>query len=104
MLKQRIYRFLREMQKYTGTDNVYLAKGGFWLTLEDVVSAAASFLLALAFANLLNPIIYGNYRYILSLIGTLGIFSLSGLGTTITQATARNFEESFYTGFKTKLK
>ena len=25
-----VYNFLRKTQKYTGTDNVYLAEGGFW--------------------------------------------------------------------------
>ncbi|MGE4555166.1 MAG: oligosaccharide flippase family protein [Candidatus Paceibacterota bacterium] len=103
-LKSRAYDFLRWSQKYTGTDNVYLAKGGSWLTLGQVISASASFLLAVAFANLIDPTTYGNYKYILSLIGILGIFSLPGIETAIIQATARNLEGSFYTGFKTKLK
>ena len=98
------YRFLRNTQKYTGTDNVYLAKGGFWLTLGQIVSAAASFLLAIAFANLLDPTTYGNYKYILSLVGILGIFSLTGIRTAVAQATARGLEGSFYKGFKTQLK
>jgi O-antigen/teichoic acid export membrane protein len=103
-LKSRTYDFLRWSQKYTGTDNVYLAKGGFWLTLGQIISAGASFLLAIAFANLLDPVTYGNYKYIISIVGILGIFSLSGMGTAITQAVARGLEGSFYTGFKTKLK
>ena len=103
-LKSRIYDFLRWSQKYTGTDNVYLAKGGFWLTLGQIISAGASFLLAVAFANLLDPVTYGNYKYIISMVGILGIFSLSGIGTAITQAVARGLEGSFYTGFKIKLK
>lgn len=103
-LKQRIKDFLIWSQKYTKTDMVYLARGGFWLTLGQVVSTSASFLLAIAFANLLDPITYGNYRYILSLVGILGIFSLTGVGTATTQAVARGFEGSFYSGFKEKLK
>ena len=83
---------------------VYLAKGGSWLTFGQIVSTIASFLLAIAFANLLDPITYGNYRYILSLVGILGIFSLTGMGTAITQAVARGYEGSFYRAFKTKLK
>ncbi len=102
-IKQNLYNFLRKTQKYTGTDNVYLFKGGFWLTLGQFISTAASFLLAVSFANLLNPTIYGNYKYILSLTGILGIFTLTGMGTAITQAVARNLEGSFYKGFKTKL-
>lgn len=103
-LKQKTYNFLRWSQKYTKTDNIYLAKGGFWLTLGQIISSAAAFLLAIAFANLLDPTTYGNYKYILSLTGLLGIFALTGVGTAVTQAAARGLEGSFYTGFKTKLK
>jgi O-antigen/teichoic acid export membrane protein len=103
-IKEKTYNFLRRSQKYTGTDNVYLVKNGFWLTLGQVVSIGASFLLSIAFANLIDPIVYGNYKYIISILGILGIFSLPGISTAVTQAVARGFEGSFYSGFKTKLK
>ncbi len=103
-LKNWIYQFLRRTQKYTGTDNVYLFKGGLWLTFGQIASSAVSILLAIAFANLLNPVTYGNYKYIISFTGTFAIFTLSGIGTAVIQAVARGLEGSFYTGFKTKLK
>lgn len=103
-LKNRLYQFLRKTERYTQTDMVYLVKGGFWLTSGQIVSTLASFLLAIAFANLLDIAVYGYYKYILSLTGILVIFTLPGIGTALTQATARNLEGSFYTGFKTKLK
>ena len=99
-----LYRFLRKTQKYTGTDNVYLARGGFWLVFGQTIENAVSFLLAVAFANLIDQETYGNYKYILSLSGTLGIFSLLSMGSAVIQATARGTEGSFYTGFKTRLK
>jgi O-antigen/teichoic acid export membrane protein len=102
--KNWLYQFLRKTQKYTGTDNVYLAKGGFWLTSGQIIYACAGLLLAIAFANLLDPVVYGNYKYILSIAGILGIFSLSGMKTAVIQAVARGFEGSFYSAFKTKLK
>jgi len=104
ILKNRTYKFLRWSQKYTQTDMVYLAKGGSWLTLGQIISTAAAFLLAIAFANLLPKETYGTYKYVLSLVGILGIFSLGGIGTAMIQATARGLEGSFYSGFKTKLK
>ncbi len=103
-IKNLVYSLLKKSEKYTQTDMIYLAKGGFWLTLGQIISTAASLLLAIAFANLLDPVTYGNYKYILSLIGILGIFSLPGIGTAIIQSTARGLENSFYTGFKEKLK
>ena len=100
----KLHQLLRKSQKYTGTDNVYLARGGFWLALGQIVATAIAFLSAVAFANLLDPTTYGNYKYILSLLGILGIFSLDGIGSAVTQAVARGLEGSFYTGFKIKLK
>lgn len=98
------YRFLKKSQKYTGTDNVYLIKGGFWLTSGQIVSTLAAFLLAVVLANLLAPATYGSYKYILSLFGMLEILSLLGMRKAITQAVARGLEGSFYTGFKCRLK
>ncbi|MFH1575611.1 MAG: oligosaccharide flippase family protein [Candidatus Nealsonbacteria bacterium] len=103
-MNKTFYQLLRKSQKYTGTDNVYLFKGGFWLTLGHAISLGSSFLLAIAFANLLDPVVYGNYKYALSLFGMLEIFSLVGMKTAISQAVARGLEGSFYTGFKTQLK
>ncbi|MBI2627398.1 oligosaccharide flippase family protein [Candidatus Nomurabacteria bacterium] len=103
-LKNGIYGLLRLTQKYTGTDNVYLARGGFWLGSGQMFSMAVAFLSAVAFANLLNPEIYGKYKYILSLAELLEISALVGMGAAVTQAVARNIEGSFYTAFKTKLK
>ncbi len=102
--KNLIYSLLKKSERYTQTDMVYLAKGGFWLTLGQIIVTAVSFLLAIVFANLLDPTTYGNYKYVLSLTGILSIFSLIGMRTAITQATAKGFEGSFYSGFREKLK
>ena len=98
------YQFLRRSQKYTDTDNVYLVKGNIWLTFGHLVSMLASFLLAMAFGNLLDPAVYGNYKYLLSLFGILEVTSLIGLNSAVEQAVARDLEGSFTTAFKTKLK
>jgi len=103
-IKNWFFLFLKKTQKYTGTDNVYLVKGGFWLTFGQVASAGVAFLVALAFANLLDPATYGNYNYILSLVEMLGILTLSGVWQAVNQAVARGLEGSFYAGFKTKLR
>ena len=104
IIKQKIYNFLRDSEKYTKTDMVYLFKGGSWLTLGQIISSICSFLLAIAFANLLPKEIYGSYRYILSISGLLAIPTLSGINTAIIQAVARGYEGSFIKGLKTKIR
>ncbi len=90
--KQKIYNFLRWSEKYTRTDMVYLAKGGFWLTAEQVVTSLAGIILAIAFANLLPKETYGVYRYVLSLVGILSVFSLTGMNTAIVRTVAQGNE------------
>lgn len=103
-IKQKIYNLLRKSQKYTKTDMVYLAKGGFWLTVGKIVSTIASFLSAIAFANLLPREVYGQYKYILSVASILAIPTLSGMNTAVTQAVARGYEGSFIPALKTRIK
>ena len=102
-IKQRIYHFLRKSEEYTKTDMVYLVKGGSWLTLGQMVSAICSFLLALAFANLLPKETYGIYKYVLSMASLLAISTLPGIDTAIIQAISRGYEGSLIKGLKTKI-
>ncbi len=103
-LKEKTRFFLKKSEKYTQTDMIYLARGGFWFTVGQFISVLAGFLVSLAFANLLEPTVYGNYRYILSIAGILSIFALSGMGSAITQAAARNIEGPLQKGFVLKIK
>ena len=103
-IKTKIYKLLRWSEKYTKTDMVYLAKGGFWLTLGQIVSFVSVFLLAVVFANLLPKETYGTYKYILSIVGILTIPTLSGINTAILQAVARGYEGSFLPAIKTKIR
>lgn len=100
----QVYKLLRWSEKYTKTDMVYLAHGGFWLTLGQVVSAASSLLLSLAFANLLPKETFGIYKYVLSAAGILAIPTLHGMGTAVTQAVARGHEGSFVPALKARIR
>ena len=99
-IKNRIYRLLRRSERHTKTDMVYLASGGFWLTVGQIISSAATFGLAIAFANLLPKETYGTYKFVLSIAGILTIFTLPGMVTSLTQAVARNFEGSVILALK----
>lgn len=83
---------------------LYLARGGFWLSLGDGVSSIIGFLTAIAFSNFLPREVYGSYKYVLSVAGILSIASLSGVGAAVTQAVAQGFEGSFVPAVKTKMR
>lgn len=89
-VKNPVRRLLRWSQQYTGTDNVYIARGGFWTTLQFVVGSLASIVTVIAFGNLLPRESYGIYKYLLSLAGTFGFLTLTGMNTAVVRAVARN--------------
>ena len=103
-IKKIIYKLLKKSEKWTKTDMIYLAKGGFWLTLGQGFSSLSAFLLAIAFANLLPKETYGTYKYIMSIVALLAIPTLSGMNTAIVQAVARGYEGSVIPAFKTKVR
>jgi len=91
-LKTKLKRILRWSERYARTDMLYLARGGFWTSLNFVVTGLSSLLLAVAFANLVPKETYGTYRYILSIAGAFGFLSLSGMNAAVTRAVARGHD------------
>jgi len=103
-LKHKAYIILKKSEKYTKTDMVYLAKGGFWLFAGQVSASAIGLVASLFFANLLLPSTFGTYRYILALGEILTVFSLSGLDLAIVTAVARGFGGVLRSAFRLNLK
>jgi len=103
-MKQKGHDLLRKSEKYTKTDMVYLAKGGSGLFLIKITTALAALGTAILFANFFPKEAYGNYKYVLSLAGILGAFSLSGITTAIIQAVARGKEGIYRKGFSLGIK
>lgn len=103
-IENKIYHILRWSEKYTRTDMVYLAKGGFWLTVSRVISFVIIISSAIVFANFLSKEIYGIYKFIISIAGIIGAFSLSGMGPAITRIISKGFDGALRTGAQVALK
>lgn len=96
--------FLRWSERHTKTDMVYLAKGGFWLTLSNIASSVFSLILAMAFSRLISQSDYGTYQYIISTVGILSIPTLVGINTAIVQSVAKGNDQTLISGLKVKIK
>src|SRR3989344_3201953 len=92
-----------KLQKFLKTDTAYLMSGGRWLLAVRFGSLAVAFVLSLLYARLLPKELYGNYRYILNILGIFSFLSLPGLGTAMVYAVARGFEGSFLKATKVDL-
>ena len=98
------HRFLRWSEKYTKTDMVFISTTGWWASIAQIATALSSFGLALLVARFVTKTEYGQYVYILSLVSTLSIFSLTGIGGAVMQSVARGYDESLNDGFRLNMK
>lgn len=103
-IKSRITAFLRWTEKYTKTDMVYVTTSGFWTLVAQIAASGTAFVLAIIFARLLTKDVYGIYRYLISIASIIWAFSLTGLGTAVIRAAARNEEGSLRTAFKENMR
>ncbi|MFA6099428.1 MAG: oligosaccharide flippase family protein [Patescibacteria group bacterium] len=103
-LRIKIYNLLRWSEKYIKTDMVYLAKGGGWLMLGRIVAMLAAFGLSIAFANLLTKEVYGQYRYVISIVNFLILFTLSGMGTAVFRAASQGKDGIIKSAIKTEIR
>ena len=101
--KSIVYRLLKWSERYTKTDMVYLASGGFWLIIGQFGAAFTAFVFSLIVARYLPQSVYGSYKYILSLVTIIGAFSLTGLNTTIVRTVAQGYEGGLAKGFRINL-
>ncbi len=95
----RLDRFLRKLEKYTKTDMVYLARGGFWALSSQIVVSLSSFLLAISFAHFVSQESYGQYKFIMSLASIAGTLTLTGLGVGVMRGVSIGYDGSLHYAF-----
>ncbi|MDO8407900.1 MAG: oligosaccharide flippase family protein [bacterium] len=103
-MKDRFLSLLRSSERYTHVDMVYLARGGSWMSGGQAINMLIGFLMSLAFANLLPKESFGTYKFILSTVALIGVFSFLDIGTAVTQAVAHGFGHSLKQGFRANMK
>ena len=102
-LKGSLGRVLRWSERYTRTDMIYLASGGFWLGVGYLFQFVSGVALLLAFTNLIPKESYGTYQFIISLSALLSGFTLTGLGTALMRSVARGASGALPYAFRVQL-
>jgi len=104
LLAEKATPLLRWMEKYTKTDMLYLAKGGFWLMLGQGILVVSGLVLSVAFANLLPKDVYGTYQFVMSGSVIISALTLIGLSSAVMRATARGDQGALRAGVRTMLR
>jgi O-antigen/teichoic acid export membrane protein len=103
-MKETINKLLNYGDRVARTDTRYLLKGGTWLAVEQVLSTLMSFGLTIAFANLISAETYGTYKFVLSGMGIIGAFALTGLPGVLTQSVSRGHDVSMIDAFREQMR
>ena len=102
-LRQYGVRFLRYLERYTRTDNVYLFKNGFFVFANQafaILTGVGSYILI---GHFLPKEIYGEYKYLLSLFGLYALSTLTGMNNALARSIAQGYDGSLKAAFKYKL-
>lgn len=102
--RERLFAYLRSLERYTKTDMVYLFSGLSWSAIGQTASSISALALSIVFSRFLPKEIYGNYKFVLAFVSVLGALSLNGLGTAVFQSAARGFSGALPEGFWVNLK
>tara|TARA_B100000508_G_scaffold24443_2_gene17616 strand:+ start:10361 stop:11614 length:1254 start_codon:yes stop_codon:yes gene_type:complete len=100
MKKNNIIHVGRKLETILRVDIDYIVKGGFFLSIAQFFSMGIGLVMSIAFANLLDPTTYGQYKYVISAALILGSLTLTtGLGTSIIQGVAKGYEGNLNVAF-----
>ncbi|MSR76405.1 MAG: hypothetical protein EXS68_02335 [Candidatus Ryanbacteria bacterium] len=89
---------IRKAERFFRFDIRYILANSFWIGSGKVLATLAAFFLSVLYARYLPKAVYGDYRYILSVLSIAGIFAVPGIGTAMARAIARGFEGTFRHG------
>ena len=92
-------RFLRWSERHIKTDMVYLVQGGSWLGIAQIAASAGAFITTLVLANVLDPILLGEYRFLIAGFGILCILALPGTRTALRESTPKGYRGNLTAAF-----
>ncbi len=84
-------------------DVEYYSRATAYLVLGQVCVALSSLAASMLFVRLSSQDIYGQYNYVLSVLGLLSILSLPGMSTAMARSVARGYDQVFVRGVRTRL-
>ena len=99
-----IGRYINRIGNFIQLDLDYYIRNSFYLITARGVIMACGLLLSVTFARLVSQETYGQWNYLLSIIGICAILTLPGMNTAITQAVATGNDRVLIEGTKQRFK
>jgi O-antigen/teichoic acid export membrane protein len=103
-LPQPAHRALNSLGRFFKMDMHYFARGTAWSTLSQIATVFATISLSVVLSHHIPKEAYGEYKFVLSIVSILCIFSLASLGGAVMQSVSRGFDGSLAEGFKANIR
>lgn len=103
-LKSKLVSLLRQGEKITKTDNVYLAKSFSPLWSFQTFTMVNGLILYYLFARFVPSHIYGEYKYYIALFELFALTTLTGTKISLAPAISRGFHGTLSDLFKKRLR
>ena len=103
-IKKEVKHAVAVLQKWTELDVMYYVRGGAWVFSSQIMLVLFSLLLSIGFAYLTSKETYGQFQFILAVLGVLSTFVLPGANTAVFLGVAQKKEGTLIQGTRLKLK
>lgn len=85
----KVAAFLTALGKRFGFDAHYFAKNSFYVTLSHILGIVRGLFTGYFVARLFDPDVYGGYRFVLHVMGIVGLVTLHGLAPAIARTVSQ---------------
>lgn len=86
---------IKSLSSYLSLDVNYFVGGGFWLVAGNFLTLAGGIFISALFARLLTKDVFGQYSFLMSLIGIASVLALPGMSQAVTQASSEGKDGVF---------
>ena len=91
-------------QDHLKDSDMWKVKDGLYLGLSSLIVFASGFLIPVSFAKWATKESYGQFSYVISLMGLLNLFCLPGMNDAITQGIARGENGIWFPALRTRIR
>ncbi len=103
-IKKEAKHVVSFLEKWTELDVMYYFRGGAWLFSTQFLLVLTSFLLFVGFARLTSKDLFGQFQFVLAILGTFSSLALPGANTAVFLGVAQKKDGTLLQGIKLKLK
>jgi len=104
IIKKEVKHLVSFLEKWTELDVMYYLGGGAWLFFSQFLIIISSFLLSVIFARVTSQETFGQFQFVLAVLGTFGVLTLPGANTAVLLGTSQGKDGTLLQGIRLKIK